>query len=91
MKRLSPDERHAFFEALYPRVERGDLTLPELLRTLRVDLLGADQDTFARIGKVSVRTLRELEAGRGNPSLKTLQHLLRPFGLHMAPRPTRRP
>jgi DNA-binding XRE family transcriptional regulator len=89
MKRLSPDERHAFFEALYPRVERGDLTLPELLRTLRVDLLGADQDTFARIGKVSVRTLRELEAGRGNPSLKTLQHLLRPFGLQMAPRPTR--
>jgi DNA-binding XRE family transcriptional regulator len=83
MKRWSSDEKLQFFEQLRLQIERRELDVAGIVKKLRVEFLGVDQEEFARLGKVSVRTLKAIEAGQGNPTLKTLNGLLRPFGLEM--------
>lgn len=41
------------------------------------------QTHFAQMCKVSVRTLIQIEQGEGNPTLKSLNAVFKPFGLQM--------
>ena len=82
-KGLSLGEREAFYDDLERRLLAGEVTIAEAIRSLRVDLLGVDQETFARIGRISARTLKSIEAGRGNPTIATLNGLLTPFGFRV--------
>jgi DNA-binding XRE family transcriptional regulator len=83
MKRWTSDEKQRFFERLHQDLAERRHDLASLTKTLRQDFLGVDQPTFARLSKVSLRTLKAIEAGQGNPTLKTLNNLLRPFALEM--------
>lgn len=38
---------------------------------------------YARLSGVSARALHDIESGQGNPSLKTIEKLLTPFGLQV--------
>ena len=74
-------ERDALFDELVRGVTAGELTWGDVVRTLRVEVAGLNQATFARATKISERTLRQIETNTGNPTLSTLEAVLRPFGL----------
>ncbi len=81
MKQLSGDEREALLITLLRAVQREELTEGELLRRLRKDILGMNQDEYAALVKVSRRTLSDIGRDAGNPSLPVLKRVFRPLGI----------
>ncbi len=77
------EERDAFYDRLVEAVERGEWTWGEAIRRLRKDVAGMNQKTFAKVTKVSERSLRQLEKDEGNPTVATLNAVLKPFGLKL--------
>lgn len=47
----------------------------------RRKLMGLDQKTLARIAGISVHALSDLETGKGNPTLSTVQQVLNALGM----------
>lgn len=84
----SKERRAALRDELYERIARDDLSLIEVVKTMR-KIAGRSQADYARLVGVSPRILIELERGIGNPTLKTLAKLLAPFDLEVGVR--RRP
>jgi y4mF family transcriptional regulator len=57
-----------------------------LIRQRRKDL-GVDQQTVAELGDVSIHTLSNIESGKGNPTLESLNRILDVLGLELVIRP----
>ena len=55
----------------------------EAVRRLRTEVTGLHQSQFAKMCKISVRTLVHIEHGEGNQTLKSLNAVFRPFGMQM--------
>ncbi len=53
------------------------------IRRLRLEVTGFDQQTFAQMCGMSTRALYQLETDKGNPTLSTVDSILRKFGLRM--------
>jgi len=71
--------RHTF----YKKLENGNLgPLPDTIRKMR-KITGLAQPEYARLVGVSPRVLIDLERGVGNPTLKTLEKIISPFGLRI--------
>ena len=86
MTRVDHKQRRAALrDDLYARVDAGDLTLVEAVKRMR-KIAGRSQAEYARLVGVSPRVLIEFERGVGNPTVKTLQKLLAPFGLELTVR-----
>ncbi len=83
IRKLTTDERAELLTALHRMVAREELKLGEVLRVLRAAHLRIDRDRFARMVRLSPRAIAELESGRANPTLQTLDQVLRPFGLRI--------
>jgi len=81
-KEILPEERARLHQDLLA----GKLTLAETSRRIR-ELLDMDQDEYAKLANIAPRTLIDLETGKGNPTLKTLEKLGKPFGLSLVFRP----
>ncbi|WP_395147516.1 helix-turn-helix domain-containing protein [Moraxella atlantae] len=60
---------------------QGDLTQGELLKKLRIEVLGIKQEEFAKLIKVSRKTISDVENDNGNYSINTINQIFRPFGL----------
>lgn len=86
---MTPAERRALRDELYARVASGDVTLREALRTMR-KIAGKSQADYARLVGVAPRVLIDFERGVGNPTVKSLEKLLAPFGLELGLRRVRR-
>ncbi|MDP3437793.1 MAG: helix-turn-helix transcriptional regulator [Bacteroidales bacterium] len=58
----------------------------ELIKTIkeRRDTLKVTQDTLAQLSGVGLRTLKQFESGKGNPTLQTLQKLADVLGLQVS-------
>ena len=78
---MNTAERDQFYDELVRRVDAGEMTWGEVVRALRRQVAGLNQQNFAKVTKISVRTLRNLERDDGNPTLATLEAVLSPFGL----------
>ena len=50
----------------------------------RRESLQVTQDTLAEISGVSLRALKQLESGKGNPTLETLSKLAEALGLELS-------
>jgi transcriptional regulator with XRE-family HTH domain len=57
----------------------------ELIRTIkeRRVMLRATQETLAELSGVGLRTLKQFERGKGNPTLQTLQKLADALGMEI--------
>ena len=57
----------------------------ELIKTLkeRREALQVTQETLAELSGVGLRTLKQFESGKGNPTLLTLQKLADVLGMEM--------
>ncbi|VVN97373.1 helix-turn-helix domain-containing protein [Pseudomonas fluorescens] len=80
---LSIDVRAQLIESIQEGLAQGSLGIGEAVRRLRVEVTGLHQSQFARMCKISVRTLVHIEHGEGNQTLKSLNAVFRPFGLQM--------
>lgn len=49
----------------------------------RREMLQVTQETLATLSGVGLRTLRQFESGKGNPTLSTLQKLTHALGLDL--------
>ncbi len=54
----------------------------EVIRARR-DVLGIDQRTLSEISGVAVHTLSNIEAGVGNPTVKSLNKILDTLGMEL--------
>jgi len=70
---------------LYDAIDRGELGFPEALRKLRRSV-GKTQSEYAKLVGLSSRILKEIEQGRGNPTLKSIRKALKPFNLDITVR-----
>ena len=81
MKKPSEDEVRRLKAELYDGIESGQIDIAEATKSMR-NILGMSGREYAeRIAKVSFKTLQAIEKRRGNPTLKTLEALGKPFGL----------
>ena len=56
--------------------------LHEIIKERR-SILGITQEDLADMAGVSLRTLKAIETGKGNPSLRTLQKLVEVLGMEV--------
>ena len=84
-------QARAQLDALYSGLARGEIDLADAVRRMR-HLSGLTQPEFARHRGISVQALRQIEFGRGNPTVRTLDTVARVFGLRVGfiPLPTSR-
>ena len=57
----------------------------ELIKTIkeRREVLQVTQETLAELSGVGLRTLKQFESGKGNPTLQTLQRIADVLGLEV--------
>ncbi|KTS94942.1 helix-turn-helix domain-containing protein [Pseudomonas parafulva] len=83
MKKLRPEQRAQLVEEIAQRNAAGLDSIGTSIRRLRLEVTGLDQETFATMCKMSTKSLYELESGKSNPKLGTVEAVLRLFGLRM--------
>ena len=80
---VSIEIRGLLIESVMAGIADGSLELGAAVRRLRVEVAKMQQTQFAKMCKISVRTLIQIEQGEGNPTLNSLNAVFRPFGLQM--------
>ncbi|MGG2396711.1 helix-turn-helix domain-containing protein [Pseudomonas sp. SH1-B] len=83
MNEMTGAERKALIDDIMAKHGAGLETLGTCVRRLRLEVTGFDQETFAAMCDLSTRALYQLESDKGNPTLKTIDGVLRKFGLQM--------
>lgn len=81
MKKMSGEEREALLINLLLKTLTGERTRGEMLRTLRKDVTGLNQDQYAALVGVSRKTLSDIERDVGSPATQVLNRVFKPFGL----------
>ncbi|MHC8317030.1 helix-turn-helix domain-containing protein [Pseudomonas sp. LB3P31] len=76
-------ERVVLIASIREALAQGTLEIGEAVRRLRLEVTGLHQTQFARMCKISVRTLVHIEHGEGNQTLKSLNAVFKPFGMKM--------
>ncbi|MBP1126912.1 MULTISPECIES: helix-turn-helix transcriptional regulator [Pseudomonas] len=79
----SMDARALLLQSIEQGLADGSLQIGEAVRRLRTEVTGLHQNQFAKMCKISVRTLVHIEHGEGNQTLKSLNAVFRPFGMQM--------
>ncbi|WP_439863666.1 helix-turn-helix domain-containing protein [Pseudomonas antarctica] len=80
---ITLDARALMIESIEQGLADGSLEIGAAVRRLRTEVTGLHQSQFAKMCKISVRTLVHIEQGEGNQTLKSLNAVFRPFGLKM--------
>lgn len=75
-------QARAQLDALYSGLARGEIDLADAVRRMR-HLSGLTQPEFARHRGISVQALQQIESGRGNPTVRTLDAVSKVFGLRV--------
>jgi transcriptional regulator with XRE-family HTH domain len=78
-RNLSRDEVESLRKELLSLVPRASADIPQLVRTMRL-ITRKSQIEYAKLCEVAPRVLADIEAGKGSPTVETLEKLLRPFG-----------
>lgn len=76
--------RDQLMTSICHEVIEGKIDIHIAVRRLRVEITGLNQKSFARMCKISLGALLQLERGTGNPTLKTLDCVFRVFGMRLS-------
>ncbi|KRE99987.1 transcriptional regulator [Frateuria sp. Soil773] len=76
-------ERQALLAQLQAELLDGRTSIGAAVRRLRTELTGLRQDQFARMCRISLNTLQQLEYDQGNPTVRTLNAVFAPFGMRV--------
>jgi DNA-binding XRE family transcriptional regulator len=78
-KKPSREEIRELRRALAAKAAAGELRLPEAVAEIRYSF-GMTQDQFAQATGLTKRQVAEIETGKANPTLETLDRIGRLFG-----------
>ncbi|MEQ4924406.1 helix-turn-helix transcriptional regulator [Proteus hauseri] len=78
---VATTERKKVINQIMTRLLFGEITQGEALKTLRIRILGLNQDSYAKLINVSRKTLSEIENDKGNCSTDIINKIFKPFGL----------
>lgn len=81
MKNMHVEERGNLILAIHAALNEGSITLGQAVIRLRLEITGLSQARFAKMCKISERSLLQIEQNAGNPTVKSLNKVMRPFGL----------
>lgn len=81
MKRPDPVKMRQLQEELFDGIDNGRLSLGDATRKMRRTLGMNRKDYAEKILHISHDALQDVETNKGNPTLKTLQAIGKPFGL----------
>jgi len=88
-KALTPHEQLLLRQQMLQKIgEHPEWDVPRLLKEARKSLHLTLAD-MARIGRISVPTLKNIESRRSSPTLATIEALLHPLGLRVGVIPAR--
>jgi transcriptional regulator with XRE-family HTH domain len=59
--------------------------LQEIIKSLksRREILNVTQETVAQLSEIGLRTIKQLESGKGNPTLQTLDKVAEVLGMEI--------
>ena len=80
-KGVSTFERNQKIREVIFKVVMFELTQGQALKILRMDIIGLKQDAYAKLVKVSRKTISEIENDRGNYTADVVNKVFKPFGL----------
>lgn len=83
MKEITNERRKKLIDDIMMQHEMGNETLGTSVRRLRLEVTGLDQDTFAAMCNMSTKALYQIEKDKGNPTISTIEAILRKFGLRL--------
>jgi len=81
-RRPTGHEIRARRQAITERARAGKLTLPSAIKDIR-HALGLTQDEFAKLFRLTLRQIKELEQGQANPTAATLNRIAKVFGFSL--------
>jgi transcriptional regulator with XRE-family HTH domain len=90
IRRPSREEIRERRAAIAARARGAQLRLPEAIREIR-HALGQSQEEFAKLFKLTLRQVKELESGQANPTVETLSRVGKAFGFKLGFVPQRGP
>ncbi|MBT2145573.1 MULTISPECIES: helix-turn-helix transcriptional regulator [unclassified Rhodanobacter] len=76
-------DRQALLAQLQAELLDGRTGIGAAVRRLRTELTGLRQEQFARMCRISLNTLQQLEHDQGNPTVRTLNAVFAPFGMRV--------
>jgi predicted transcriptional regulator len=79
-------EKNKFQQQLIDKLNHGEISLGQAVQHIRTGLYQMTQANYARLCKVSEKTLREVEKGNTDPRLSIVENLLRPGGFSLSAR-----
>lgn len=82
-------QRGIILDELRGQLLDGAVSMGAAVKRLRTEITGLRQEQFARMCKISLRTLRQIEQDQGNPTVQTLNAVFRPFGMQVGIIPLR--
>ncbi|WP_447788794.1 MULTISPECIES: helix-turn-helix domain-containing protein [Pseudomonas] len=83
MKENANERRRELIDDIVMQHVTGIETLGTAIRRLRLEVTGFDQETFASMCKMSTKALYQIEKDKANPTVNTLEAILRKFGLRL--------
>lgn len=83
MKENTNERRRELIDDIVMQHVTGIETLGTAIRRLRLEVTGFDQETFAAMCKMSTKALYQIEKDKANPTVSTLEAILRKFGLRL--------
>ena len=78
--RPDPEQAQEQLRQLYRDLAAGQVEIGEAVRRMR-HISGLTQPEFARHRNISVQALRQIETGKANPTVTTLDNIASIFGL----------
>lgn len=81
-KKIDPDAERALRTQFYAEVSAGKISIAEAVSTMR-RISRLTQPEFAKHRGISLGTLKQIEAGTGNPKMETLNQIGKIFGLEV--------
>ncbi len=83
MKRPTHERVQELRQELFSKIDAGNISLGDATRLMR-KTLGMNRREYAeKILKISHDALQDVETSKGNPTLKTLRIVAKPFGLEI--------
>lgn len=75
--------RKAVINSVITKLLFSDITQGDALIQLRIQVLGFNQEKYAKLVNVSRKKLSDIENNRSNPSVEVLNKVFKPFGLNV--------
>lgn len=90
-KKIPPPEQRGEIRAqLIKKLLMNEISLGQVLKYLRLNVLVMKQEQYAKFVNVSRKTLSDLENDKGNYSVEIINQVLRPFELQVGILPINR-